>query len=162
MDWAEFFMRHVYLASYKSKDPRTKIGAVLVRDNRIISNGYNGFPCHVLDLDNRYSNKEDKYKFICHAEFNSVLQCARFGTSSFGSTLYSQGIPCAECVKAIIQGGIKEIVCHKQWPNLTHSDNWVKSIEISKIMLGEAGIEIRWLDKVLGIKGFLDGKEIDV
>lgn len=161
-NWDEWFMAHVYLAASKSKDIRTKIGAVLVKDKRIISNGYNGFACGVADSKERYENKELKYQFIVHAEHNSILQCARFGTSSNGSTLYTQGIACAECCKALIQGGVAEIVCHKQWPNLTHSQKWVDSIAISNIMLEEAGIKIRWLDKILGLKGFLDGKEIDV
>ena len=160
--WDSFFMRHVYLAASKSKDPRTKIGSVLVKDKRIISNGFNGFPSQVNDLERRYSDKELKYQFIVHAEANSVLQCARFGTSSFGSTLYTQGIPCDSCCKTLIQGGISEIVVHSQWPNLTHSQKWIDSVAISNIMISESGIKLRWLDEVLGVKGFLDGKEISV
>ncbi len=157
-----WFMRHVYLAASKSKDPRTKIGAVLVKDKRIISNGYNGFPSKVVDSEERYNNKELKYQFICHGESNAVLKCARFGISSLGSTIYTQGIPCDSCCKAIIQGGVSEIVFHKQWPNLIHSKKWVDSIAISKIMIVEAGVILRQVDEILGLKGFLDGKEIDV
>jgi dCMP deaminase len=160
--WDVWFMKHVYLAASKSKDPRTKIGAVLVKDKRIISNGYNGFPYNVNDLEQRYLDRPTKYKFICHGEFNAVLQCARFGTSSKDSILYTQGIPCDNCCKVIIQGGIKEIICHRQWPDMVNSDAWKESIAFSQVMLAESGISIKWLDEVLGLKGFLDGKEIDV
>ena len=162
MDWNEYFMRHVYLAASKSKDPKTKIGAVLVRENNIIATGYNGFPIGVKDLPERYNERELKYKFVCHAEANSVLASARFGISTKGASLYSQGLPCSECAKTLIQAGISAIYIHKQWPNLIHSDAWVKSIEISNIMFCEADIPIVVIDKELGITGFLDGKIVNV
>lgn len=155
-------MRHVYLAAEKSPDPKTKIGAVLVRDRNIISTGYNGFARKVLDLEERYNNRELKRRMVCHAEFNSIVTAARLGISTLNSVLYSQGIVCAECCKSVIQGGISEIVVHKQWPNLTYSPNWIESIELSESMLKEAGINIRWFDRVLGIKGKLDGNEIEI
>ncbi len=161
-NWHEFFLRHVYLAAQKSKDPKTKIGAVLVRDKNIISTGFNGFPHRVRDLPERYNDRTLKRRMVCHAEANSVLSAARLGISTLNSVLYSQGIPCSECSKVLIQGGISEIFIHSQWPNLVHSPEWVESIELSKLMLTEAEISIRVFDKVLGLKGFLDGKEIDV
>lgn len=160
--WDEFFLRHVYLTALKSKDPRTRIGAILVRDKHIISSGYNGFGRGVKDLGERYNDRDAKYAFICHAEFNSVLQCAKLGISSDNTTLYTPGFPCSECCKAIIQGGISEIVLHKQWPNLTYSEKWVKSFEISKMMTDEAGIKVRVFDGVLGMQGVLDGKVINI
>ena len=160
--WDEFFMRHVYLSALKSKDPRTRIGSILVRDKHIISSGYNGFGHGVIDSAERYNDKETKYSFICHAEFNSVLQCAKLGISSLNTTLYTPGFPCAECCKALIQGGISEVVLHKQWPNLIYSDKWVKSFEISKQMANEAGIKVRVFDGVLGMQGVLDGKIIRI
>lgn len=162
MNWHEFFLRHVYLAATKSKDKRTKIGAVLVRDKNIIATGYNGFARGVLDSDERYDNRELKHDFICHAEFNSIVTAARLGVCTDKSTLYSQGIPCAACAKAIIQGGVTKIVIHKQWPNLIHDKKWIDSIELSNTMFEEANIIIENFDKVLGVVGFLDGKEINV
>ena len=162
ISFEERFMREVYLVANLSKDPRTRIGAVIVKDNDVISTGFNGFCRGVLDLEERYGDRETKYKFICHAEHNSILNAARKGISTLGSRLYTNGISCSECSKAVIQAGIKTIICHKQWPNLTYSENWVKSIELTKIMFEEAGVEIQWFDKELGIKGFLDGKEIGV
>ncbi len=158
----ELFMRQAYLIATKSKDPRSKIGSVLVKNNRVVSMGYNGFGSGVVDFKSRYEDRETKYQFVCHAEENSVIQCAKFGISSSGSTLYTQGVPCCQCFKILIQADVKKVICHRQWPNLTHSSKWVESTRISQIMAKEAGVEIAWLDKVLGVKGFLDGKEIDV
>ncbi len=66
-------MRTVYLVAQKSKDPRTKIGSVLVKDNIIISTGFNGFPIGVLDKQERYLNREQKLRYVSHSESNSVL-----------------------------------------------------------------------------------------
>ena len=159
--WDEWFMKQVYLVAEKSRDPRTKIGAVLVKDKHIISSGFNGFPIGVEDLLYRYNDREIKYSFVVHSEHNAVLSCARFGISSLNSVLYTNGMPCNSCMKSIIQGGIKEIIIHKQWPEMTHS-NWIESIRISKIMMEESKINLRILDVVLNMHGYLDGKIIDV
>ena len=155
-------MREAYLHASLSKDPRTKIGAVLIQEDSIISTGFNGFPRKVFDYEDRYLDKEIKYQFICHAEANAVTAAARLGNRTNRATLVTQGIPCAECCKTLIQAGIKAFVTHKQWPNLTHSPKWVESIEITKQMMAEAEIRHYVVDKVLGCAGFLDGKEIQV
>lgn len=156
------FMKMVYEWASFSKDPRTKIGAVIVRDDVPISVGFNNFPRKVLDFEERYANREEKYKFVCHAEVSAITNAARIGCSTLGATMFTQGQPCNECCKSVINCGIKRIVLHKQWPNLIYSEHWVKSNEISKIMTKEAGIEIEWLDCILGTQGFLDGKVIEV
>ncbi len=155
-------MRHVYLVASKSKDPRTKIGAVLVRDNTVISEGYNGFPRYVLDLEERYLLRELKSNYVIHAENNSILNCARNGISTLGTTLYTQGTPCKECAKSIIQAGIKTYVIHSKWPNLTYSSEWTKSIIIANQMFKEAGINEVYIDSILNLTGFLDGKIINI
>ena len=155
MEWDYYFMKMVYLVALKSKDPSSKIGAVLVNTNRVVSTGYNGFPIGVNDLPQRYDNRETKYKFICHAEANSVLAAARFGISTLNTTLYTQSVPCNECCKSIIQGGIKEIVCHSLWKKM--KQKWIDSQEISDIMLKECGITVRYIDDVLGVKAYQDG-----
>ena len=155
-------MKMVYLVAEKSRDPKTKIGAVLVKDKHIISTGYNGFPIGVKDLPERYNNRETKLKYVSHAESNAILSCARFGISSMGSILFTNGTPCQECCKDVIQGGIKEIVIHGQWPEMTHSNLWVESVKISKTMLEECNINVRIFDKFLDVNGYLDGKVIRV
>ncbi len=161
-DKRDKFMRQVYDWADLSKDPRTKIGAILVKNDVPISNGYNNFPRKVLDLRSRYENKEEKYKYIVHAERNAIYNAAKLGHSTDGAILYTQGIPCAECMQGVINAGIVKVVCHKQWPNLTHSEAWVKSTEISNQMMKEAGIILEWLDKPLNVTGFLDGKELHI
>ena len=160
--WDELFIRQVYLSASKSKDPRTKIGSVIVRDRNCVSTGFNGFPIGVMDLEERYNNRETKLKLVSHAESNSILFAARFGISTLGCKLYTQGIPCNFCAKQIIQCGISEIIIHKQWPNLYYSKEWMESFKITNLMFIEANIKVREFDKKLGINGFLDGKEIEV
>ncbi len=153
-------MKQVYLTAERSKDPSTKIGSVLVKEKNIIGTGYNGFARKVLDLPERYNDKETKYKFVVHSEANAILTCARLGISTLNSILYTQAFPCNECMKSIIQGGIKKIIIHKQWPNM--NSKWIEPMEISKIMMEESGIEFELLDKKLNMIGYLNGKIIDV
>lgn len=157
----ELFMRMVYLTATKSKDPSSKIGSVIVKDNRVISTGYNGFPIGVNDSNDRYTNRDTKYKFVVHAEHNSILTAARFGISTLGSTLYTNGLPCNNCMKSIIQSGIQEIVIHSLWPEMKHGD-WEDLSKISKTMMEESGLKLRRFDKKLNLYGFLNGHQIDV
>jgi dCMP deaminase len=155
--WNIWFMKQAYLVAEKSKDPSTKIGAVLVKDNHVISSGFNGFPIGVRDLPERYNERGIKYKFVVHAETNSILSAARFGISTLGTTLYTQAIPCHDCAKSLIQGGVRQIIVHTKWPNMSHSQ-WKESMEISGIMLTESGVEIRYLDDILNVSAYLNGK----
>lgn len=165
--WDETFMHEVYWWARRSKDPRTKIGAVLVRpeDKDPISHGYNGFARAVNDNEMTRWDRPEKYEWVVHAEENAVLNCARKGQSSKGSIMYTQGVPCTRCTDACVQGGIIEIVVHKQWQDYEKRFGWIKWIESAKRSaqkLEEAGIKVRVFDGVLGMKGVLDGKVIDV
>lgn len=155
-------MRMCYLVAHKSHDPKTKIGSVLVREKNIIATGYNSFPRGVKDLSERYDNRDLKRKIVCHSEENVVLTSARLGINTSETTLYTFGIPCVSCCKILIQGGIKEIVTHYQWPNLTHSKEWVDSINLSNILINEVGIKHRIFNKILGLTGWLDGNIVNV
>ena len=159
-DFDELFMRMVYLTATKSKDPSSKIGAVIVKDNRVISTGYNGFPIGVSDSQERYLNRETKYKFVVHAEHNSILTAARFGISTSEATLYTNGLPCNNCMKAVIQSGISEIVIHSVWPEMKHSD-WDDLSKVSKTMMEESGLKLRIFDTKLNVDGFLNGEKIN-
>ena len=163
--WDEYFMRHVYLSATKSKDPRTKIGAILVRDGRhIISEGYNGIPKGVCDCKPERFERPEKYNWFEHAERNSVYVCARYGIASDGTTMYTQGIPCINCTRAVVQAGIKELVVHKQWEDnydsTTSSIN--NDIDARVNMLSEAGVVVRRYDGILNVQGFMDGKILHV
>lgn len=163
--WDEFFMRHVYLAASKSKDTRTRIGAVLVRDKHVISEGYNGIPMGVCDCNPERYERPEKYFFFEHAERNSIFVCARYGHRTAGTTMYTQGVPCSDCARAAIQAGVAEIVVHKPWQEFEQKfywEKWLESGKRSQAMLDEAKIPVRVLTTVLGVQGVLDGKVIDV
>lgn len=164
--WDELFMRHAYLIASKSKDPKTKIGAVIVRDNSIISEGYNGICRGISDDIVERLERPEKYFWFEHAERNSIYHCARNGISTEGTTLYTQGLPCSDCTRAIIQSGIKEIVLHESWEhdiglNIVR-EKWSVSGQRSDIMIYESGIKIRIFSGTLGVKTMLDGKIFDI
>jgi dCMP deaminase len=165
--WDELFMRDVYHIARKSKDPRSKIGAVLVywEKKDPFSRGYNDFPRKVKDrLPHRWERPE-KYFWVKHAEENAILNCARTGRATEGATMFTQGIPCSNCSGDIIQADIVEIVVHSQWQYWEKEFNWAKwgeSCKRSEEMLAEAGVKIRVFDQELGLEALLDGKIIKV
>lgn len=137
--WDEYFMGIAVLSSLRSKDPNTKVGACIVdSDNKVVSIGYNGMP-KGLD-EEKLSRRNDgddldlKYLYVCHAEFNAILNI-RNGSSLKDTKIYVTLFPCNECAKAILQTGIKEIIYI--------SDKYADSVETraSKRMLDLAGIK---------------------
>lgn len=133
--WKYRFLSLAKHISTFSKDPSTKVGAVIVdRNKRIISLGYNGFPIGVYDLEERYLDRERKLKFIVHAELNAILNSKRSleDTILFVYPLF----PCNECAKAIIQSGIKHVVAY-----VDSNEAWKESFDYSKIMFDEAGVK---------------------
>ena len=166
--WDELFMRDAYSISYKSKDPRSKLGAVLVNwDSKTsFSRGYNGFARGVDDFAIRERwERPEKYDWVVHAESNSILNCSREGIRTQGSVMFTQGVPCSQCADDVIQSGIVEVVVHKQWQNYEQKFNWSKwneSSAKSEKKLYEAKVKIRIFDGVLGVVGFLDGKVIHI
>lgn len=163
--WDELFMRHAYLIASKSKDLYTKIGCVVVKDNITIMEGFNGIPRKVLDTVLVRSERPEKYFWYEHSERNAIFNCARKGIATEDATMYCLGMPCSECMRAIIQAYIKELVIHSQWEDIgmnVNSEKWNESTRRSNIMLKESGINFRILDKKLGIKTMVDGKIYDV
>lgn len=87
---------------------RRKVGALIVKDRMIISDGYNGTPS---GFENICEDKNDKTKpYVLHAEANAITKVAKSNNSSQGATLYVTSSPCLECSKLIIQAGIKRVV----------------------------------------------------
>ena len=128
-----------------SKDPSTKVGAVLISSEGREFVGYNGFPKGVLDSEERLNNREVKYKLVVHAEVNAILKA---GDKARGGTLYvwpSFSLPpiCNECCKVAIQAGVKEIVGYLPNENDERVQRWKASIYISEEMCNEAGISFR-------------------
>ena len=141
VSWDEYFMGIALLSCERSKDPNTKVGACIVDENKkVVSIGYNGMPsgCDESQLSwNRGEGLDSKYLYVCHAEFNAILN-TRNGTSALrGCTLYVTLFPCNECTKAIIQTGIKEVVY------LSNKYEDTVGVQASKRMLLLAGVKIR-------------------
>ena len=112
ISWDEYFMGVALLSSYRSKDPNTKVGACIVnKHKRIVGIGYNGFPYGCSDDEFPWERDGDfcntKYPYVVHAEPNAILNST---SDLHGATLYVSLFPCNECMKLIIQSGIKEIV----------------------------------------------------
>ena len=106
--WDTRFMRLAREIADWSKDPSSKIGAIIVNDKRrILATGYNGFPEGIEDTEERLNNREEKYPRIIHAETNALLNALKNGVSVEGATLYVCGLPvCPDCTKSIIQAAI--------------------------------------------------------
>lgn len=136
--WDKYFINIASLVSTRSKDISTQVGAVLVKDGVILSTGYNGFPRGCNDDDVNRNERPLKYKWVVHAEENALLNAGREGVSTFGSTMYVTPIrPCSGCVKAMIQSGVKKIVCQA----LFNVEKWDEEFRISSQMMSESGVE---------------------
>ena len=102
------YLRMALIWSENSYCRRRKVGALLVKDNMIISDGYNGTPS---GFENCCEDSEGRtFPFVLHAEANAITKIARSNNSSNDSTLYVTSSPCLECAKLIIQAGIKRVV----------------------------------------------------
>lgn len=92
---------------------RRQVGAILVKDKMIISDGYNGTP---VGFENICEDETGHTKpYVLHAEANAITKVAKSGNSSHGATLYVTAAPCVECAKLIIQAGIKRVVYHDDY-----------------------------------------------
>jgi dCMP deaminase len=134
--WDFRFLDLAKFISNWSKDPSTKVGAVIVdSDNRVISLGYNGFPVGVND-DMRLENRDIKYSMIVHGEMNAIL----FANSKLnGTTLYTYPfMPCPKCASMIIQAGIKRVVSYNNIP-----DRWSKDFQLTQTIFTESNIELK-------------------
>lgn len=135
-DWDTRFLDLAHHVADWSKDPSTKVGAVIVNDKKqVLSLGYNGFPRGVRDCQERYANREQKLLFVAHAERNALDNAF---TDVEGATLYSTLYPCTDCAKGIIQRGIKRVV------TTPINDVQAKRFNFftSKIMFEEAGVDV--------------------
>jgi dCMP deaminase len=138
--WDEYFLDISQLVSKRSTCLRRQVGAVIVKDKRILTTGYNGAPSGIehcektgclRDQMNIPSGERHELCRALHAEMNAILQAAQYGISLEGSMIYCTNQPCIICAKMIINAGIKRVVVLKNYPD-----------EFAKAMLKEAKIEI--------------------
>ena len=133
MDYKQFeldkrYLRMARIWSENSYCTRRKVGALIVKDKMIISDGYNGTPSgfeNVCELEDGTTKG-----YVLHAEANAITKVAKSGNSSLGATLYVTTSPCLECAKLIIQSGIKRVVYSEKY----RIDDGIKLLE-------RAGIE---------------------
>lgn len=142
--WDVRFVKLAMHIANWSKDPSTKVGCVVVGEDREIrSTGFNGFPRGIEDDEERLLDREQKYPLICHAEENAIMHAARIGVSLKGSTAYVTWPPCSRCARSLIQSGIKEII----YPTPGEiPERWVEDFNISNSMISEAGVVVRTID----------------
>jgi len=115
---------------------RRKVGALLVKDKMIISDGYNGTPSGFENICEDEDNKTKSY--VLHAEANAITKVAKSGNNSLGATLYVTSSPCLECSKLIMQAGIKRVVFTENY-RLEDGINLLKraNIEVEQIEPGD-------------------------
>ncbi len=137
----EYFMKMAYLASTRSTCLRRKVGAVIVKDKRVLSTGYNGAPkglphcdevgCIREALDVPTGERHELCRGV-HAEQNAIIQAAVFGTSIKDGKIYTTNHPCVVCAKLLINASISEII---------YDDDYVD--ELAKEVLGQSGLKVR-------------------
>lgn len=147
--WDHYFLDQARHVASASKDPSTQCGCVIVSsERRILATGYNGFPTGVEDADERYENRDLKYKLVVHSEANAIASAALHGVSIRGAIAYVVGLaPCHECMKLLIQAGIKRVV----WPKHFTQDpdklsRWQESFQWTFLLAREAGVTLEAIE----------------
>jgi dCMP deaminase len=143
ISWDEYFMQIAHLVAQRATCLRRSVGAVIVKDKRMLATGYNGAPSglrHCLDtgcLREKLKIPSGQRHELCrglHAEQNAIIQASLYGISVRGSSMYITNQPCVICAKMLINAGICEIVIAGCYPDTMAMD-----------FLKEAGIKVRIL-----------------
>ena len=130
------YMRMALIWAENSYCERRQVGALIVKDQRIISDGYNGTPSGFENICEDESNHSKPY--VMHAEANAITKVARSHNSSEGATIYVTASPCIECAKLIIQAGIRRVVYGEPY----RLDDGLRLLE-------RAGVQVVFCDKQL-------------
>ena len=141
MKWELRYLEMARLVSTWSKDPSTKVGAVIVdSDNTVISVGFNGLPRRIKDTDQRLNNRDIKLKMIIHAEINAIITAKR---PLNGTTIYTYPfMSCSQCAGMIIQSGICRHISYK-----TNNERWKDSFDLALEMFDEARVIVNLLEE---------------
>ncbi|MBZ3777616.1 ComE operon protein 2 [Lentilactobacillus otakiensis] len=142
--WDQYFMMQAVLLASRSTCERLSVGAVIVRDKRIIAGGYNGSVAgddHCIDVG-CYLEDGHCVRTI-HAEMNAILQCAKFGESTDNAEIYVTDFPCLQCTKMLLQAGITKINYLRNYHNNDYAQKLIslKNIELNKIKLTQADMD---------------------
>ena len=126
------YLRMAKIWAENSYCERRKVGALIVKDNMIISDGYNGTPAGFENICEDENNVTKPY--VLHAEANAITKLARSSNNSQGATMYVTDAPCIECAKLIIQAGIRKVFYSRQYRLTDGAD-----------LLKRAGVEVQFL-----------------
>lgn len=118
--WHNYFMHLAEESASRSKDPKTRVGACITKDKRVLSLGYNGAPRSFPDDEVPFdSDSKDllsnKNAYMCHAELNAILNYRGSLSELDGATIYCTISPCNECLKALVQIGIKNVIYKEKY-----------------------------------------------
>jgi dCMP deaminase len=114
LSWDDYFMETAELASVRSPCERLQVGCVIVKDNRLISMGYNGF---LAGTEHRSIVRDGHEQATIHAEMNAVTDAAKRGVSIDGSVAYITHYPCINCYKALASSGVQKIYYRNDYRN---------------------------------------------
>ncbi|EJL7929135.1 cytidine/deoxycytidylate deaminase family protein [Vibrio cholerae] len=140
--WAQRFFQMAELVGSWSKDPSTQVGAVITKQNRIVSVGFNGYPHGISDSAST-DDRDMKYLKTLHAEENAILFAKR---DLDGCEIYVTHFPCPNCAAKIIQTGISAVYCPEQSEDFL--SRWGDKIKVSQDMFLQAGVKVHWLPLV--------------
>jgi dCMP deaminase len=141
--WHLRFMKLALQVATWSKDPSTTVGCVLVKDKKVVSLGYNGFPKNISDDLNRLYKREEKYEITVHAEVNAVTTAALHGVSTEGCTAYVTFNPCSRCAAVLINAGIQSVFVNG---NVKIPTRWLENFILASKLLAEAGVSYSTID----------------
>ena len=132
--WKKMFVEIAKVVAQRSADPHTQVGAVLVKNNCVIGVGYNGEPKGFhFDFD---WNSPEKYPYVIHAEMNAISNANRNGVDCNGADIYLTLSPCHDCIKLLIQHGIKNVYYLKEYKDIDLTKKIVEntdSIQLTKL-----------------------------
>lgn len=134
--WDQYFISQSLVLALRSTCKRLMVGAVIVRDKRIISGGYNGSvsgEVHCID-EGCYMEGNHCVRTI-HAEMNALLQCAKFGVQTEGAEIYVTHFPCLNCTKMLIQAGIKKVYYLNNYHNHEYAIKLLKQNNIEMVQV---------------------------
>jgi dCMP deaminase len=145
-NWNERFIEIADTIARWSKDTSRGVGAVIADENNSpLSWGFNGFPRNADDdIEERYE-RPVKYDWTEHAERNAIFNAAKKGITLEGSIIYLRWYPCNDCARAIIQSGIKKVICDK--PDF-NDERWGDKFLTSHQMFKECGVEVEYLEGI--------------
>lgn len=142
MPWDDYFMSIAFLASMRSPCRRLRVGSVIVKDNRIIAMGYNGFIAGAPHTSRLRDNHEQA---IIHSEVNAVSDCARRGASLQDAAIYVTHYPCINCFRSLAACGIKRIYYYSDYNNDPLVPVLAEDAGIAVSKLGHAPVQVNEL-----------------